>query len=447
MKMLFQNRNLLLSVSALATGAVLAVTTTGTGGKKDVVCCNNPDVHHVCVMKTILGIDEGPEAKFISSFKTPEKVEQSVKKGLAWMGEAQNADGGWGAGSHSKQHIRDPHAVQSDPATTALVAMSLLRTDNTLDKGVYAKNLEQAAMFLLKATEDCPDSQPYITKLQGTQPQTKLGRNIDAILTAQFFTNILHYEIKDASLKKRFEAGLDKLVMKIQKAQDNDGSWKDGGWAPVLQSAMANNALESAAGIGRKVDTAVMNRSRKYQNSNFDVNTNAVVTGKAAGVMLYGLSSTTRASASESKRAKDIIYKAKQEGRLNNDAVTEENLKAAGVSSTEAKELVTAYSINKASQQQAVREDVMVGFGNNGGEEFMSFLMTGESMLMQGGNEWKKWYDMMSGKLLTIQNNDGSWNGHHCITSPVFCTATCLLILSIHNDMQFSMQLHQKKNS
>jgi len=302
-------------------------------------------------------------------------------------------------------------------------------------------------MFLLKATEDCPDSQPYITKLQGTQPQTKLGRNIDAILTAQFFTNILHYEIKDASLKKRFEAGLDKLVMKIQKAQDNDGSWKDGGWAPVLQSAMANNALESAAGIGRKVDTAVMNRSRKYQNSNFDVNTNAVVTGKAAGVMLYGLSSTTRASASESKRAKDIIYKAKQEGRLNNDAVTEENLKAAGVSSTEAKELVTAYSINKASQQQAVREDVMVGFGNNGGEEFMSFLMTGESMLMQGGNEWKKWYDMMSGKLLTIQNNDGSWNGHHCITSPVFCTATCLLILSIHNDMQFSMQLHQKKNS
>ncbi len=447
MKMLFQNRNLLLSVSALATGAVLAVTTSGTGGKKDVVCCNNPDVHHVCVMKTILGIDESPEAKFISSFKTPEKVEQSVKKGLTWMGEAQNPDGGWGAGSHSKQHIRDPHAVQSDPASTALVAMSLLRTDNTLDKGIYAKNLEQAARFLLKATEDCPDNQPYITTLQGTQPQTKLGRNIDAILTAQFFTNILHYEIKDASMRKRFEAALDKLVMKIQKAQDNDGSWKDGGWAPVLQSAMANNALESAAGIGRKVDTAVMNRSRKYQNSNFDVNTNAVVTGKAAGVMLYGLSSTTRASASESKRAKDIIYKAKQEGRLNDDAVTEDNLKAAGVSSTEAKELVTAYSINKASQQQAVREDVMVGFGNNGGEEFMSFLMTGESMLMQGGNEWKKWYDMMSGKLLTIQNNDGSWNGHHCITSPVFCTATCLLILSIHNDMQFSMQLHQKKNS
>ena len=74
----------------------------------------------------------------------------------------------------------------------------------------------------------------------------------------------------------------------------------------------------------------------------------------------------------------------------------------------------------------------------------MSFLMTGESLMMQGGDEWKKWYDVTTGKLINIQNNDGSWNGHHCITSPVFCTATCLLILSIHNDMQFSMQQHQK---
>ena len=163
--------------------------------------------------------------------------------------------------------------------------------------------------------------------------------------------------------------------------------------------------------------------------------------------MLYGLSSTTRASAKESKRAKDIVEKAKKDGKINDDTVTEENLKEAGVSTTDAKELVTAYSINKASKDQAVREDVMVGFGNNGGEEFMSFLMTGESMLMQGGDEWKKWYDMMSAKLVNIQNEDGSWNGHHCITSPVFCTATCLLILSIHNDMQFSMQQHQKKNN
>ena len=123
-----------------------------------------------------------------------------------------------------------------------------------------------------------------------------------------------------------------------------------------------------------------MERSRKYQNGNFDTKTNSAVTGKAAGVMLYGLSSTTRASAKESKKAQDLVDKAKKEGKIKDNKVTEENLKAAGVDLPDAKELVTAYCINSLRRQQALREDVMQGFGNNGGEEFMSFLMTGESI-------------------------------------------------------------------
>lgn len=448
MKFLFEKRNVLLSVSALAVAGLLATTTINNDHheKKVVKCCNNPDLNHVCIMKTILGIDTSAEGKLISTFKTPEKVEASIKKGLEWMDKAQAPDGGWGAGTHTRQDIMDPHAVTSDPATTSLVAMALLRTDNDLEKGTYSKNLKKSLEFLLKTTEDCPDNQPYLTTLTNTQPQIKLGRNIDVILTAQFFTNILRYNLNDEAMKKRIEKALDKCVARIQKGQDADGSWRDGGWAPVLQSALANNALENAGDVGRKVDSAVLARGYKYQNGNFDVTTNSAATGKAAGVMLYSLSSTTRASAKESKRAKDIVEKAKREGKIDNDKVTEDNLKAAGVTTTDAKELVAAYSINKASQQQAQRDDVLSGFGNNGGEEFMSFLMTGESLIMQGGDDWKKWYDATTGKLVNIQNQDGSWNGHHCITSPVFCTATCLLILSIHNDMQFSMQQHQKKN-
>ena len=448
MKSIFQNRNVLLSASALAVAGLLASTSIRNepNGSREVKCCSNPDMNHVCVMKTILGIDTSQESRLLSSFKTPELVEESVKKGLLWMDKAQGNDGGWGAGSHYSQGIRDPHAVPSDPATTSLVAMSLLRTDNTPDNGTYAANLSKATEFLLKAVEQCPDNQRYLTLLENTQPQTKLGRNIDVILTAQYFTNLLRYELKDVQLRTRVEKALDKCVARIQSGQDKDGSWRDGGWAPVLQSALANNALESADDVGRKVDKTVLKKSRDYQNGNFDTKTNAAVTDKAAGVMLYGLSSTTRASAKESRRAKDLVAKAKKEGKIKDEKVTEDNLREAGVDAVEAKQLVTAYSINQASQEQSVRGDVMAGFGNNGGEEFMSFLMTGESMLMQGGDNWKTWYDMMSGKLLNIQNADGSWNGHHCITSPVFCTATCLLILSIHKDMQFSMKQHPANN-
>ena len=408
-------------------------------------CCSNSGAPHVCVMKTILGIDTSEEGKMINTFVTSPMVDSALKKAMRWIVSAQAANGGWGSGNHTAQDIRDPHAVATDPASTSLVGMSLLRTDNTLEKGEYAMALKKGTEYLLKTIENCPDDQLQITTLNNTQPQVKLGRNIDVILTAQFFTNLLRYELNDEQLKKRVERALDKCIAKIQKTQSSNGAWQNGGWAPVLQSALANNALESAQGIGRNVDSLVLDRSRHYQKSNFSDSNKVSLRGDAAGVVLYSVTSTARASAQESKKAEEVIVKAKKEGRLKKDAkVSEENLMASGLSVSESKNLSTAYKINQAAKDEAVKDEVMAGFGNNGGEEFLSFLMTGESMLMQGGDSFKKWYDMMSAKLVNIQNQDGSWNGHHCITSPVFCTATCLLILSIHNDMQFSLQLDKK---
>lgn len=432
-------------ISAITILASSSKTTQPNSSKKIVKCCSNPTPNHVCVMKTILGIDSSEDGKRVSTFITSPMVDSAVKKGIEWIAAAQAPDGGWGSGSHAEQNIRDPHAVSTDPASTSLVTMSLLRNDNSLEKGKYAPALKKGTEYLLRSVENCPANQVQITTLTNTQPQVKLGRNIDVILTAQFFTNILRYEIKDEQLKKRIENALDKCIDKIQKTQSNNGAWQDGGWAPVLQSALANNALESADDIGRYVDSNKLRRSREYQKLNFNADTKSAVTGDAAGVLLYSISSTARASAKDAQKAEVVIDKAKKDGKLDKNAnVTEENLVIAGLSTSESKNFSTAYKVNEAAKGEALREDVMEGFGNNGGEEFLSFLMTGESMLMQGGDGWKKWYDMMSGKLVNIQNKDGSWNGHHCITSPVFCTATCLLILSIHNDMQFSIQLNGK---
>ena len=450
MKRLTEKTKWLLPLVILGISAITILassydnTKIGSPGKP-VKCCNNPNPNHVCVMKTILGIDSSEDGKLVSSFINSPMVDSAVKKGIEWIAAAQAPDGGWGSGSHSAQDIRDPHAVSTDPASTSLVSMSLLRNDNSLENGRYAEALKKGTEYLLRAVENCPASQVQITTLTNTQPQVKLGRNIDVILTAQFFTNLLRYELKDEQLKKRIEKALDKCIDRIQKTQSNNGAWEDGGWAPVLQSALANSALESADEVGRYIDSNKLERSRKYQKLNFNADTKSAVTGDAAGVLLYSISSTARASAKDARQAEVVIRKAKKAGKLDSSAkVTEENLVIAGLGSYDSKNFSTAYKVNEAAKSEALKEDVMSGFGNNGGEEFLSFLMTGESMLMQGGDAWKKWYDMMSGKLVNIQNRDGSWNGHHCITSPVFCTATCLLILSIHNDMQFSIQLNKR---
>jgi hypothetical protein len=349
--------------------------------------------------------------------------------------KAQLPNGGWGAGSHSMQHVRDPHAVTADPATTSLVLLSLLRTGNTLETGEHKKSVAKATEFLLEQVEEWSDDQPRLTRLTGTQPQQKLGQNIDAILTTQFFTTLLKYH-SNHPWKSRIERALQKCVTRIENEQDEDGNWKGGGWAPVLQSALADQALENAKDAGMEVDEEVLTKSKTYQKSNFDMDTKSAVTGKAAGVLLYSLSSTTRSSAKEARKAKNLIEKAKKDGKLKaEDQLNEVNLQRAGVAPAEAKELVTAYMINENTKTQSTRNDVMTGFGSNGGEELISYLLTGESIVMQGGNEWKSWYENMYRRIIGIQKNDGSWEGHHCITSPVFCTAAALLILSISNEV------------
>jgi hypothetical protein len=36
-------------------------------------------------------------------------------------------------------------------------------------------------------------------------------------------------------------------------------------------------------------------------------------------------------------------------------------------------------------------------------------------------------------KIIRVQNADGSWTGHHCITARTFCTAAAMLTLQATN--------------
>jgi hypothetical protein len=395
-----------------------------------------------CVFNTLFGLQ--PADSFFV-YKTPENVSVSIESALVWMAKAQQTDGGWGAGSHSAQHVTDPHAVKSDPATTAMVAMALLRTGSTPHSGPFKVELQKGLEFILKAIENTPDERITITELQGTQIQTKLGYNIDAVLASQFLSNVMECIEKDTDEYKRVKNNLNVCVSKILKSQDTDGSIKGSGWAGVLQSSLANNALESAYYNGADVNKDALERSIEYQKGNYNASSGQVNTDKGAGIVLYSVSGSVRASAVDAREVEEKIALAKKEGKLKaSDKVTVDNLEKIGYTRDQAAKLNTSYEVFNSAKTLAQSDEVTVGFGNNGGEEFVSFLQTGESMIIGGDREWTKWYDNTSGKLLAAQNPDGSWSGHHCITSPVFCTATCLLILSVNNDAERLAQTGKK---
>ena len=200
---------------------------------------------------------------------------------------------------------------------------------------------------------------------------------------------------------------------------------------------MANSALEMADDLGVAVDREALERSRRYQKDNLDETSGAVRTESAAGIALYSVASNQRATAKEANEVKAKIEQGRRDGTLSlpasmpeEEAVSEENLKKLGYDEDDAIRLAEAYRKNKAAARMMQDEQVLSGFGNNGGEEFLSYMMTSESLAGAGGEEWDQWYDKMNTRLAKIQNPDGSWSGHHCITSPVFCTAAVILTMT-----------------
>ena len=387
-----------------------------------------------CVFMTVMGEQTSTD---FNVFKNNENLNSSVRDGLAWMSEAQLPNGGYGAGSHSAQHVKDPHAVPADPATTSMVVQAFLRSGVTLKDSKYGKNLEKAINYLLETVENTPKDAAYITEVRGTQIQSKLGQNIDAVLTAQVLSNLVDRNLKGVN-KKRVIRCLDICVSKIEQGTDAAGRQKGAGWAGVLQSGLATSALESAQAVGADIEEEVIERTKNYQKGNFDAASGDVRTEDGAGVMLYAVSNSVRASAKEARKVKKDFERAKREGKIDKDAkISTDNLKKIGYDDAEAIEYNTSYNVYNSAKNKAQQEDVLNGFGNNGGEEFLSFLQTGESLVVSQDKDWKKWYDDMSGRILKIQNQDGSWNGHHCITSPVFCTATSILLLTVENDIDF----------
>ncbi|GER57987.1 hypothetical protein ULMA_00950 [Patiriisocius marinus] len=391
-----------------------------------------------CVFMTVMG--EQSSENF-SMYKNNENLQLAVRDGLSWLSKAQSSNGGYGAGNHSAQHIMDPHAVVSDPATTAMVAAAFLRSGTTLKKGVYRDHLKNAIEYLLNEVERNQNNE-FIAEARNTQIQRKLGDNIDVVLTTQFLSSLLDRDLKGLD-KKRVKRALNMCVDKVQRSTDQEGKQRGAGWAGVLQSGLANSALEAAQSVGGAVNSDVLQTMRDYQKSNYSDDGN-VNTADGAGVMLYSVSGSVRATAKDARKAKKMIKEANQSGAINDEVVTVENLKKAGMTETEAIEYNTSYNVYQSAKQTAQREDVVSGFGNNGGEEFLSFLQTGESLAVNDDNDWRKWYDDMSGRILKIQNQDGSWNGHHCITSPVFCTATSLLLLTIENDINYLKEMGEE---
>ena len=334
-------------------------------------------------------------------------VSIAVEKGARWLVSTQGKDGGWGQDGGETSYVRKGENLESngnDVANTAVAATALLHAGSTPTKGEYREALMRAVDFVLRHVEQSPADGLEVTTLNGTQIQRKLGPCIDTFLTSKLLAE-LDGEMGNARDNARVRRSLQKCVAKIEKNQLKDGSWNiAGGWAPILGTSLASRSLYVAQQKGVAVSNAAMAKVQDY----------TAKSGQAAGA---GIGGSTSAVMVES--AGVALYQ---------DAQALEQLSRSDKDRKQNSSRIKAMTSRLSDPQH------VMGFGSFGGEEFFSYLNISDSLHRTGGAEWEKWNGDMKAKLLKLQNEDGTWAGHHCITGRVAVTSAAILVMLVDRE-------------
>ena len=273
-----------------------------------------------------------------------------------------------------------------------------------------------------------------VTDVMGTQIQRKLGPYIDTFLTSKLLAE-LDGRMGDAQANLRVRRSLEKCVAKIEKNQLKDGSWNvAGGWAPILGTSLASQTLYAAQAKGLAVAPMAMAK----------VDTYTMATAMPAGVGGTGAGIGVGAGGGVGSGVGGGIV-SRDSVRSFSAPRAEVSAVSAGVplykraqemeqlSRTETDRKKNATTIN-AIEKELSDPRFVAGFGSVGGEEFFSYLNISDSLHRAGGEPWHKWNQGMTAKLLTMQNEDGPWAGHHCITGRVAVTSAAILMLTVDRE-------------
>ena len=307
---------------------------------------------------------------------TPQS-ERAVSRGDEWMIKTMHRDGGCGV------DIGQP----TDIGCSAMVGLALMAQGNTPVEGPRSREVQRILSFILRATENMP--QDDITSMTGTQLQNKIGRHAHSFFAALFLAEV----IGEGWDTEPVRTGLKRVVAAIVRSQTAQGHWGDQSWAPMLGTVMGWVSLRATHYAGMKVGNSP-EITAKHLVDQMRVNL-----AQHQGSWMHTLYKNATGIR--------VLYSM----GLEHEAVAKKAFE----------DVLTVVSKDNTPFSQA------------GGEEYLAFHLITETMLQKGGDDWATWFPTIRDKILAVQNADGSWTGHHCITSRTFCTAAAILVLTSPN--------------
>lgn len=393
----------------------------------------------------------------------PRPLSAATTKGLAYLVSQQQKNGGWGQGGgwrtggqnggrREGSNVEDP----TDLGNTCVATLALIRAGNTPKAGPYADHVARAAGYICEQIKKSDNDSLYVTSVRDTQLQQKIGQYVDTFLAGLVLSELKGQMPSDAR-EHELVAALDKTITKIERNQQEDGNFAGNhGWAPVLSQGLCSKFLNRAAQQKLNISAKVLERDYAQTVAQLDRKTGDFRGEKPAASAPLGASTGARPGrgaaavvrSEASDAGVDLYNTASNAGRVHfyydanrrAEQAAKQTLASAEASpelKQQAESELRRVNVIRGAQQAAVGgvmrklkdEQFVAGFGNNGGEEFLSYMNISEMLCAKGGEEWTEWNEAISKKLADVQNNDGSWSGHHCITGRTFCTATALLTL------------------
>lgn len=326
----------------------------------------------------------------------------AVERGLAWLAEHQEANGGW----HGKigYKLNADYRITSDGGhvgVTALAGMAFLAGGHLPGRGEHGETVEKALAFVLNATQD----DGYITRT-GTR------------MYSHAFATLFLAEIFGMTHRQDVRAKLQKAVDFIVDTQNPEGGWRYVPFAPESDMSIVVCqvlALRAARNIGIRVPRSTVDRAAKY-------------------VVDSAITEDSRRSFHPSAYQNEIGAFHYQKGRGSRSSFS---LTAAGVTALHG---VGIYSDDAIRRGLDYLRKHLVSFnsqyGRGDGHYFFWYgHYYGVQAMYTAGtsyqiNYWEPYFETVRSELLGMQNPDGSWP-NRVGPGKAFGTAMGVLILEI----------------
>ena len=314
------------------------------------------------------------EKEVLPKHVTPETL-RSVIKGLDYLARTQAEDGSWIVGGGQAYPV----------AMTGLAGTAFLAHGNSPTRGKYSKNVQGAVEYLVR----CSTPTGLITGPGQDNGQPMHGHGFALLFLASAYGTITK-----ASLRHQVGDAVRKAVTLTSQGQSSAGGWTytpgtgDEGSVTVTQV----QALRASHNAGFLVPKAVIDSAADYLEK----------CRTPEGGIRYSLSSGGGPKLPISAAAMATLYNA---GQFDSPIATD--------------------CLKYVWDQFRATE----GWSKGGGHAFYTHLYASQGFYMAGDTYWDAYFPKTRDQLISMQNEDGSWNGDY--VGQVYGTSIAVIILQL----------------